>query len=192
MGPQDGNKTPKLLVLTSFMIYWNWNIFFVHRTFNRTNSMNQSSSVAHWCLTLCDPMNHSTRPGLHVHHQLSESLKLISIESGLPSSHLILCCPLLLLPPIPSSIRVFYKESTLHMTWPEDWSFSFSISHYNEYPGLISFRMERLNLFTVQGTIKSLLQHQNSKASILQHSPFFRVQLSHPYLTTGKTIALTR
>ena len=192
MGPHYGNRNTQLVGAQQFYDLLELKYIFCTHTFNLTNTLNQFSSVAHWCLTLCDPMNHSTRPGLHVHHQLSESLKLISIESGLPSSHLILCCPLLLLPPIPSSIRVFYKESTLHMTWPEDWSFSFSISHYNEYPGLISFRMERLNLFTVQGTIKSLLQHQNSKASILQHSPFFRVQLSHPYLTTGKTIALTR
>ena len=106
--------------------------------------------------------------------------------------HLILCHPLLLLPPIPPSIRVFSNESTLHMRWPKYWSFSFSISPSNKHPGLISFRMDWLDLFAVQGTLKSLLQHHSSKASILQHSTFFTVQLSHPYMTTGKTIALTR
>ena len=116
----------------------------------------------------------------------------MSIESVIPSSHLILCCPLLLLPPIPPSIRVFYNESTLRMRWPKYWSFSFSISPSSEHPGLISFRMNWLDLLEVQGTLKSLLQHHSSKASILQHSAFFTVQLSHPYMTTGKTIALTR
>ena len=110
----------------------------------------------------------------------------------MPSSHLILCRPLLLLPPIPPSIRVFSNESTLHMSWPKYWSFSFSIILSKEIPGLISFRMDWLNLFAVQGTLKSLLQHHSSKASILQHSAFFTVQLSHPYTATGKTIALTR
>ena len=110
----------------------------------------------------------------------------------MPSSHLILCRPLLPLPPIPPSIRVFSNESTLRMRWPKYWSFSFSIIPSNEHPGLISFRMEWLDLLTVQGTLKSLLQHQSSKASILQRSAFFTVQLSHPYVTTGKTIALTR
>ena len=118
--------------------------------------------------------------------------KLKSIESVMPSSHLILCCPLLLLPPIPPSIRVFSYESTLRMRWPKYWSFSFSISPSNEQPGLISFRMDWLDLLAVQGTLKSLLQHHSSKASILQRSAFFTVQLSHPYMTTGKTIALTR
>ena len=110
----------------------------------------------------------------------------------MPSSHLILCCPLLLLPEIPPSIRVFSNESTLRMRWPKYWSFSFSISPSNEYPGLISFRIDWLDLLAIQGTLKSLLQHHSSKASILWHSPFFIVQLSHPYKTTGKTIALTR
>ena len=119
------------------------------------------------------------------------SLRLTSIESVMPSSHLILCPPLLLLPPAPSSIRVFSNESTLHMRWPKYWSFSFSISASNEYPGLIFFRMDWLDLFAVQGTLKSLLQHHSSKASILRHSACFTVQLSHPYMTTGKTIALT-
>ena len=110
----------------------------------------------------------------------------------MPSSHLILCRPLLLLPPIPTSIRVFSNESTLHMRWPKYWSFSFSIIPSKEIPGLVSFRMDWLDLLAVQGTLKSLLQHDSSKASILQCSAFFTVQLSHPYMTTGKTIALTR
>ena len=115
-------------------------------------------------------------------------LKLMSIESVMPSSHLILCRPLLLLSPIPPSIRVFSNESTLRMRWPKYWSFSFNISPSNEYSGLISFRMDWLDLFAVQGTLKSLLQHHSSKASILLHSAFFTVQLSNPYMTTGKTI----
>ena len=123
----------------------------------------------------------------------SQSLpKLLSIKSVMPSSHLIFCHPLLLLLPVPPSIRVFSSESTLHMRWPKYWSFSFSISPSNEHPGLISFRMDWLDLFAVQGTLKSLLQHHSSKASILWCSAFFTAQLSHPYMTTGKTIALTR
>ena len=118
--------------------------------------------------------------------------KLIFIESVMPSNHLILCCPLLLLPSIFPSIRVFSNESAFHIRWPNYWSFSFDISPSNEHPGLISFRMGWLDLFAVQGTLKSLLQHHSSKAWILQHSTFFIVQLSHPYMTTGKTIALTR
>ena len=120
------------------------------------------------------------------------SLKLMSIESVMPSSHLILCRPLLLLPPIPPSIRVFSNESTLRMRWPKYWSFSFSISPSKEHPRLISFRRDWLDLLAVQGTLKSLLQHHSLKVSILWHSAFFTVQLSHPYMTTGKTIALTR
>ena len=110
----------------------------------------------------------------------------------MPSSHLILCRPLLPLPPIPPSIRALSNESTLHMRWPKYWSFSFSISSSKEHPGLISFRMDWLDLLGVQGTLKSLLQHHSSKASILRRSAFFTVQLSHPYMTTGKTTALTR
>ena len=117
-------------------------------------------------------------------------LKLMSTESVLPSNHLILCHPLLLLPSIFPSIMVFSSESVLHISWPKYWSFSISPS--NEHPGLISFRMDRLDLLAVQGTLKSLLQHHSSKASVLQCSAFFMVQLSHPYMTTGKTIALTR
>ena len=120
------------------------------------------------------------------------SLKLTFIESVMPSSHLILCHPLLLLPPTPPSIRVFSNESTLRMRWLKYWSFSFSISPSIEIPGFISFRMDWLDLLAVQGTLKSLLQHHSSKASILQCSAFFTVRLSHPYMTTGKTIALTR
>ena len=116
----------------------------------------------------------------------------MSIKSVMPSIHLILCHPLLLLLPIPPSIRVFSNESTLHMRRPKYWSFSFSIIPFNEHPGLISFRMDWLDLLAVQGTLKSLLQHQISKASILRDSAFFIVQLSHPHMTTGKTIALTR
>ena len=116
----------------------------------------------------------------------------MSIESVMPSSHLILGRPLLLLPPIPPNIRVFSYESTLRMRWPKYWSFSFSISPSNEHPGLISFRIDWLDLLAVQGTLNSLLQHHSSKASILWCSAFFTVQLSHPYMTTGKTIALTR
>ena len=116
----------------------------------------------------------------------------MSIESVMPSSYPILCHPFLLLPPIPPSIRVFCNESTLRMSWPKYWSFSFSINPSKEHPGLISFRMDWLDLLAVQGTLKSLLQYHSLKASILQCSAFFTVQLSHPYMTTGKTIALTR
>ena len=118
--------------------------------------------------------------------------KLMSIESLMPSNHLILCRPLLLLPSVFPSIRVFSNESALCIRWPKYWSFSFSISPSNEYAGLISFRVDWLDLLAVQGILKSLLQHHRSKASILQHSAFFIVQLSHSYMTTGKTIALTR
>ena len=151
----------------------------------------QFSSVAQLCPTLCDPMNCST-PGLSVHHQLPEFIQthIHRVGDAIQPSHPL--SPLLLLPPIPPSIRVFSNESTLHRRWPKYWSFSFSISPSNEHPGLISFRMDWLDLLVVQGTLKSLLQHHSSKASILRHSVFFTVQLSHPYITTGKTIALTR
>ena len=141
-----------------------------------------SDSVTPW-ITACQAS---------VHHQLPESTQPMSIESVMPSSHLILCHPLLLLPPILPSLRVFSNESTLCMRWPKYWSFSFGISPSNEHPGLISFRIDWLDLLAVQGTLKSLLQHHSSKATILRHSAFFTVQLSHPYMTTGKTIALTR
>ena len=135
-------------------------------------------------------MNHST-PGLPVHHKLPEFTQT-HVKSVMPSSHLILCYPFLLLPPILPSLRVFSNESALRMRWPKYWSFIFNISPYNEHPGLISFRMDWLDLLAVQGTLKSLLQHHSSKASILRHSAFFTIQISHPYMTTGKTIALTR
>ena len=151
----------------------------------------QFSSVSQSCPTLWELMNHSI-PDLPVHHNSRSLPKLMSIESVMPSNHLILCRPLLLLPSIFPSIRVFSNELALCIRWPNYWSFSFNISPSNEHPGLISFRMDWLDLLAVQGTLKSLLQHHSSKASILQCSAFFIVHLSHPYMTTGKTIALTR
>ena len=130
-------------------------------------------------------------PGFPVHHQLRSLLKLMSIESVMPSNHLILCCPLLLPPSIFPSIRVFSKESVLLIRWPKHWSFSLSISHSSEYSGLISFRVDWLDLLPVQGILKHLLQHHSSKASVLWDSVFFMVQLSYPYMTTRETIALT-
>ena len=156
-------------------------------------SVSQSvSSVTQSCLTLRPHELQHARPPCPSPSQ--SSLKLMSIDLVMPSSHLILCCPLLLLPPIPRSIRVFSNESTLHMRWPKYWSFSFSISIIpsKEILGLISFRMDWLDLLVVQRTLKSFLQHYKSKASVLRRSAFFTVQLSHPYMTTGKTIALTR
>ena len=158
---------------------------------NITHYSVQFSSVAQSCPTLCDSMNRST-PGLPVHHHLPGSPKLMSLESVMPSSHLILCCPLLLPPSIFPRIKVFSNESVLCIRWPKYWSFSFNISLTNEHPGLISFRMDWLDLLAVQETRKSLLQNRSSKVSILRRSAFFTVQLSHPYMTTGKTIALTR
>ena len=151
----------------------------------------QFSSVAQSCLTLCDPMNRST-PGLPVHHQLPEFTQTMSFKLMMPSSHLILCRPLLPLPSIFPSIRVFFNESVPHIRWPKYWSLSFSISPSNEYSGLISSRMDWFDLLAVQGTLKSLLQHHSSKASILWPSTFFMVQLSYLHMTTGKTIGLTR
>ena len=136
-------------------------------------------------------MNRIT-PGLLVQHQFPDLLKLMSIEWVMPSNQLIICHHLLLLSSNFPNIRVFSNELALHIRWPKYWSFSFNISPSNEHPGLISFRMDWLDLFAVQGTLKSLLQHHSSKASILLHSAFFIVQLSHPYKTTGKTIAVTR
>ena len=149
-------------------------------------SSDQIRSVTQSCPTLCDPMNHST-PGLPVHPNSRSSLRLTSIKSVMPSSHLILCHPLLLLPSIPPSIRVFSNESTLRIRWPKYWSFSFSIIPSKEHPEPISFTMDWLDLLAVQGTLKSLLQHHSSKAPIFWRSAFFIVQLSHPYMTTGKT-----
>ena len=136
-------------------------------------------------------MDYST-PGFPVHHQLPELTQLMFIESVMPSNHLILCRPLLLLPSICPSIKVFSSESVLHINWPKYWSFSFSINPSNEYSGLISFRIGWLDLLAVQGTLKNLRQHHSSKASIFPCSAFFMVQLLHSYMTTGKTIALTR
>ena len=150
----------------------------------------QFSSVAQSVLTLCDPMNHST-PGFPITNSQT-LLKLMLIESVIPSSHLTLCHPLILLPSIFPSVRVFSNESVLHIRWPKYWSLIFSISPSNEYSGLISFRMDWLDLPAFQGTLKSLLQHHSTKASILWHSTFLIVQLSHPYMTIGKIIVLTR
>ena len=152
----------------------------------------QFSSVARSCPTLCDPMNHSV-PGLPVHHQLLESTQthVHRVGDAIQPSHP-LSSPFSSCPQSPSSIRVFSNESTLHMRWPKYRSFSFSISPSHEHTGLTSFRMDWLDLLAVQGTLKSLLQHHSSKASILRRSAFFTVQLSHPYMTTGQTIALTR
>ena len=136
-------------------------------------------------------MNNTT-PGLPVHHQLLEFTQITFFESAMPSNHLILCRPLLLLPSIFPNIRVFSNESALRISWPKYWSFSFNISPSKEHSGLISFRMDRLDLLAVQGTLKHLLQHHSSKALIFLCSAFFIVQLSYPYMTTGKTIALTR
>ena len=152
----------------------------------------QFGSVTQSCPTLCmNPWIAACQASLSITNSRS-LLKLMPNESVMPSSHFILCHPLLLLPPIPPSIRVFSNESTLRIRWPKYWSFSFGISPSNEHPGLISFRMDWLDLLAVQGTLKSLLQYHCSKASILRHSAFFTIQLSHSYMTTGKTIALTR
>ena len=151
----------------------------------------QFSSVTQSCPTLCDPMNRSS-PGLPVHHQLPEFTDTHVHRVGDAIHHLILCRPLLFLPSIFHSIRVFSNESVLRIRWPKYWSFSFSISPSNKYSGLISFSIERFVLLAVQGTLKSLLQHHSSNTSILWCSAFFIVQLSHPHVTTGKTIALTR
>ena len=150
----------------------------------------QFSSVAQSCLNLCNPMDCST-PGFPVHHQLPEPTQT-HVHCVGDAIHLMLFYPLLLLPSIFPSIRIFSKESSLCIKWPKYWSFNFSISPSNEYSGLISFRMDWLDLLAVQGTLKSLLQHHSLKASIFRCSAFFVVQLSHPYMTTGKTTALTR
>ena len=152
---------------------------------------NQFSSVTQLRPLLVTPWSAAHQASLSSPN-FQSSLTLLSIHSVMPSNHLILCCPLLLLPSIFLSNRVFSNESVLHIRWPKCWSFSFSISPSNEHAGLISFRMDWLDLLAVQGTLKSLLQHHSSKASIFQCSAFFAVQLSHPYMTTGKTIALTR
>ena len=151
----------------------------------------QFSSLAQSCPTLYDPMNHRT-PGLPVHHHLPEFTQTHVHQLVMPSSHLILCPQLLLLPPIPPSIRIFSNESALCLRWPKYWSFNLSFSPSYEHPGLVSLRMDWLDLLAVQGTRKSLFQHHSAKALILWRSAFCTVQLSHPYMTTGKIIALTR
>ena len=148
------------------------------------------TTVDELCCGLCKKHNTDLQPALR--EESRSSLKPMSITSVMPSNHLILCCPLFLPPSIFPSIRVFSNESALRIRWPKYWSFRFCISLSNEHPGLISFRMDLLDLLAVQGTLKSLLQHHSSKASTLWCSAFFMVQLSHPYMTTGKTIALTR
>ena len=153
--------------------------------------MHQFSSVTPSYPTLCNPMDCSTS-GFPVHHQLQEIAQTLSIELVMPSNHLILCQSLVLLPSIFPSIMVFSNESVLCITWPKYCSFSFNISPSSEYSGLISFRIDWLDLLAEKGVLKSLIQHHSSKAAILQHSAFFMVQLSHPYTTTRKTIALTR
>ena len=158
-------------------------------------SLTQFSSVQFSHLVLSNSVrpHGCSMPGLPVHHQLPElNTKLMFIESVMQSNHLILCHPLLLLPSIFPNIRAFSNESILRIRWPKYWSFSFNISPSNEHPGLIFFRTDWLDLLAVQGTLKSLFQHHSSKASILGPSALFIVQLSHPYMTTGKTIALTR
>ena len=180
-----GPKTPPAECANS-TIFWTQNLFFFFIYFHSV----QFSSVTQLCPTLCNPMSCST-PGLPVQHQLLELTQTYAHWVSDAISHLILCRPLLLLPPIPPSIRVFSNESALLIRWPKYWSLSFSISPSNEHPGLI-FRMDWWDLLAVQETLKSLLQHHSSKASIFQCSAFFTVQLSHPYMTTGKPIALTR
>ena len=167
------------------------NHYHISKVLQSTSSRQSVSSVAQSCLTLCDPMDCST-PGFPIHHQLPELTQthVHRVGDAIQSSHPLLSSSLL--PSIFPSIRVFSNESVLCIRWPKYWSFSFSISPSNEHPGLISFRMDWLDLLAVQGTRKSLLQHHSSKASILQCSTFFIVQLSNPYMTTGKTIALTR
>ena len=158
---------------------------------NAVRRENHFSSVAQLCLTRYDPMNCST-PGFPVLHYLLETAQTPVHQVSDASNHLILCRPILLLPSVFPSIRVSSSESALHIRWPKYWSFSFNISPSNEHPGLISFRMDWLDLLAVQGSLKSLLQHHSSKASTLQHSAFFIVQLSHTYMTNGKTVALIR
>ena len=174
-----------LLYVSSILV-----VFLQRQNLFKYHSISSVQSLSHVRL-FATPWIEARQASLSITN--SQSLpKLMSIESLMPFNHLTLCCHLLLLPPIPPSIRVFSSESTLHMRWSKYWSFSFSISPSNEHPGLISFRMDWLDLLAVPGTLKSLLQHHSSKASILRRSAFFTVQLSHPYMTNGKTIALTR
>ena len=178
-------------LLAIFLVLYNISLqLFYFYIATCTSQSPQFISVTQSCPTLCDPKDCSP-PVFPVHHQFLE-LKLVSIESVMPSNHLILCRPLHLLPSIFPSIRIFSNESVLHIRWPKYWSFSFNISPSNEHSGLIAFRMDWLDLLAAQGTLKSLLQYHSSKASILWRSAFFIVQLSYPYMTTGKTTALTR
>ena len=175
-------------------VFSTWGLFIFHgRALSETLSSTCCCccSIAKLCMTLCDPMDYSI-PGFAILTTSWSLLRFMSIESGMLSNYLILCCPLLFLPSIFPRIRVFSNESALHIRCPKHWSFTFSISPSNEYSELISFRMGWFDLTSVQGTLKSLLQHHSSKASILWHSAFFIFQLSHPYMTTGKPIALTR
>ena len=185
--------SPELVVATRCGLYFVGIVAFLKHFYKDYVLYHQLSSVQSLsCVRLfATPRTTADQASLSIIN--SQSLpKLMSIELLMLSNHLILCRPLLLLPPIPPSIRVFSSESALRIRWPKYWSFSFNISPSNEHLGLTSFRMDWLDLLAVQGTLKSLLQHHSSKASIFQHSAFFRVQLSHPYMTTGKTIALTR
>ena len=158
-------STPGFPVLHHLLELAQTHVHWISDTIQPSQPVVQFNSLAQSCPTLCDPMNCST-PGLPVHHQLLEFLKLTSVESVMPSSHLILCPPLLFLPPIPPSIRVFSNESNLHMRWSKYWSFSFSISPSKEHPGLIAFRMDWLDLLAVQGTVKCLLQHHSDNNSV--------------------------
>ena len=164
-----------------------WVLLFLHNLFHQFSSVQSLSHVQ----LFVTPWSAAFQASLSITNSRS-LLKLMSVESVIPSKHLILCRPLLLLPSIFPSIGVFSNESVLRIRWPKYWSFSFNISPSNDHPGLISFRMDLLDLLAVQGTLKSLLQHHSSKASVVWCSAFFIVQLLHPYMTTGKTIALTR
>ena len=179
-----------LHLTTSFPEYEQLKLILINSKARPSRLLNYYCSVAQSCPALCNPMGYSM-PGFPVLHYLLEFTQTHSIESVMPSSHLILCHPLLP-PSIFPSIRVLSNESVLHIRWPEYWSFSFSINPSNEYSELISFRIDWLDLLAVQGTLKSLFQHHSSEASILRRSAFFVVRLSHPYMTTGKTRALTR
>ena len=165
------------------------NVLCYHSQVTRISQFSLLQSLR--CVQPCNPMDSSMQASQSITSSQSSS-KLMSIESVMPCNHLILCHPLLPLPSIFPSIRVFSNESAVRIRWPEYWSFSFKMTPTKEHPGLISFRMDQLDLIAVQGTLKSLLQHHSSKASILRCSAFFTVQTTHPYMTTGKTIALTR
>ena len=176
--------------------YYIYNYLLINTHYKKNKPSHQTdkiqfSSVTQLCLTLCNPMNCS-RPDLRVHYHSRGPPKAMSVESVMPCNDLILYHPRLLLPSIFPSIRGFSNESVLHIRWPKYWSFSFNTSPSNEHPGLISFRMDWLDLLAIQGILKSLLQHHSSKASIFWCSAFFMVQLSHPHMTTGKTKALSR